>query len=384
MLAPGADACSVSAVLGRVLPVCLTIACAPAPRSRDNPSPPPPAAALEPMGAHGLEDASASTRPASPAPPVFALLAEGFEARFTRRAYVAADLQRRSDVVLEEGDSRARLAIDRPDFRVAVWLGYAELREVAVRVAELRQKPSETSASTGAMVAPGAIIERREARGDHVDVVAVDGHLRAFGFMESAALGHVYAPGPLPPATNVPTSLPGSKASSRGWHLAPGATLRVRPGGFRSASFDRDAHPPRYVTQLGTVGWFHEVVYESAVLRVRGFVARQQLLALDPVGFGSAGFGVRAPEPRERLRFDAGSCLYDAPGGDVIGALKRSRTSWVHIEPASRGGWRNLQLAWPALSAWLPRGTPVGPDAGLPDDGKAITIDEDFRCTPPS
>ena len=237
--------------------------------------------------------------------------------------------------VVEERAAQVRVLLENDGARMMVWLATADLAWSIARPVRLAGRgDAGIWLNTGAPVAV-------TGRGRRRVVTYVDRDLEVSGTVGAEQVARVFA-------------------ASRALKSSFGATardLRVAPGG---AILEQGPLPVEVLRRRGA---WAEVEYRARYVRVRGWVAADQL---GEVGFGHFGTGSGSGigmSHTERVLVPAGACLFDRVGGQVVGVQLVGERRYA----ARRDGdwWQvYVSTAWGTVLAW---GQSLGDDgAGQP------------------
>ena len=342
-------------------------------------SAPEPAARVEPADVRVEEPeptppARTATRQAVPegsAPAIAPLLGDGFESRVLLRAkvYVDASARVRADerlpaavpapaaapaardvdalVVLEHGNDGAaadvRVAVDTRTLRVALWMDAAGLATVVTKTASFSPGARGAAPARAPVGRPGLRVKLGQSSEARVEVSATyefaspdSGTIALRGWLDKNAVGYVYEP-----------ALDAGSASAAGvaQFVDSEVDIAARAGGPALAHVGPGGGGVFFPVQvLGRAGGFAEVLLTASELELRGFVPQSALEPLEPEsarGWGRAHFRAKLWQrwPKEQVRVPVGTCIYDAPDGEVIGVVKRSHVDNVVVlegSPAQR------------------------------------------------
>jgi hypothetical protein len=245
-------------------------------------------------------------------------------------------------VVVDSVSGRLRVVVEEGEYRLLVWIEATDVNWVIGETTDLAFEPGEPAAAppaAGVRVRPGLPVARRDQRGSLVFVSHEDTCLSVAGWVPVDRVVRAYTPVDEPEL-------------ERELSVGPGTALYERPNGRELARFTSECR----VAASGREEAGHTlVVYEG-----NGFEARGWIAAASPTtgamgalfGFGSGGFGGFGAGG-ERVLIPAGSCLYAARGGPVVG-VATDDTEQGSAESAE-GGWHAIAVAtgWGELPLWV-------------------------------
>jgi hypothetical protein len=245
--------------------------------------------------------------------------------------------------VIEEAPGWVRLRVRHAHGPLLLWAPAAEISPVV----------TVPTALATASIAPGVAVELRpgaaltvvEARGDRLRVKSGGHRLTVEGDIPTAAVGAVFgislalSPDPrlVPPTGGKPLVVIGTVAvrdrpDAAGVVIATatGAPFpNVSPTGVSMEDWSIDA-----VAVAAAHGGWREVLLSTAEIRARGFVPVGGVKEVEAGEALDALFGPGAPG---WVAVPAGSCVYDWPGGEVVGGW--DRPGKVPGRLAGEAGW---------------------------------------------
>lgn len=412
---------------GLALSACGSPAAGPAPPA----AAPPPLATVEPTSAveaspsttaptgqgtpAGVSEGSARSQPA-----IAALLGDGFDARLAQRAkvFVDASARVRADesipgsssrpssaappapgapqaprevealVVLERRDDRAeqqlRLAVDTRTLRVALWMDPAQLAPVLTKTSSFAQSARGAAPARAPVGRPGLRVKLEQSSDAKVEVTATyefsspdSGTLVLRGWLDKNAVGYVYEPAPDA----------GSASAGVAQFIDSEVDIAARAGGPRIAHVGPGGGGVFFPVQvLGRSAGFAEVLVTAAEVELLGFVPQSALEPLEPEsarGWGRAHFRAKLWQrwPKEQVLVPVGTCIYDAPDGEVIGVVKRSHVDNV-VVPEGSPSARAYRLPYDAVGyLFVDDLAPAESDAGDAEETALNAVDpERWQC----
>lgn len=350
--------------LGAAPPWCLAVAACGAPQAGSSQAEPPAVeAAPSPVAVDVPAATSSSTPVAGPAnvarsaPPLAALLQDGFESRLARRikVFVDAAARVRADeaapgppetlgdveklVVLEQrvepAPPQVRVVVDTRSVRVALWMDAAQMAMVVTEATRMTSNAQRASSERDPLLRPGLRVKIETSTASKAEVIASyefsspdSGLITLRGWLVNTALGYIYEPG-LADAGAVSTGV--------AQFIDTEVDIAARPGGRAIAHAAPGGGGVFFPVQiLGRSAGFAEVLLAAPELELKGFVPESALEPLEPEaarGWGRAHFATKLWQrwPKEQVRVPAGTCIYDAPGGMVIGVVKRAHVDNVVV-----------------------------------------------------
>ena len=227
--------------------------------------------------------------------------------------------QPRLFAVIDRRPDAVRVVSDEDDARVAVWIARGDVDLTITAPVELADEGGASDPVHGLWLDPGVTITAgasRSARRDRT-IGLVDPELRASGYVGDDALGPVWV-GPVPPT---------SEAHPARAQIAAGASIRVGPAPDARVLAQAIERVDTTATPAAA-GW-QEVDVRVRGIHVRGFVRTTELTSDVVVrGVSTAGSGYGMSDT-ENMIVDAGACLYDRKGGDVIGVNTATRERYA-------------------------------------------------------
>jgi len=372
--------------------------------------------AVAPPGLRAAQGASEGTARSTPA--IAALLGDGFEARLPQRAKVFVDASGRvradertpaaplapstpkassapqaardvdSLVVLERRDDPAdrqvRLAIDTRTLRVALWMDPAQLAPVLTQTSSFAASARAAPSAHAPVGRPGLRVKLEQSSEAKVEVTATyefsspdSGTIALRGWLDKNAVGYVYEP-----ALDT-----GSASAGVAQFIDTEVDIAARAGGLRVAHVGPGGGGIFFPVQvLGRAGGFAEVLLTAAEVELRGFVPQSALEPLEPEtarGWGRGRFRAKLWQrwPKEQVRVPVGTCIYDAPDGEVIGVMKRSHVDNV-VAPEGSPAVRAYRLPYDAVGYLFAEDLePATPDADDTDKTPESAVDpERWHC----
>lgn len=346
----------------------LVVACGAPQAASSQPEPPQPVVEAAPSAvAVDVPAATSPTPTAAPAnaarttPPLAALLRDGFESRLPQRIKVLVDgnARVRSDeagpgppetsgnveplVVLEQRvdlePTQVRVVVDTRSVRVALWVDAGQLAMVVTETTRVVSSANRAASARDPLVRPGVRVKieastptKAEVTASHEFASPDSGVVTLRGWVDNTALGYVYEPG-----------LADSGAVSTGvaQFIDTEIDITARAGGQAIAHVGPGGGGVFLPVQvLGRSGRFAEVLLATSELELRGFVPHTALEPLEPEtarGWGRAHLTTKLWQrwPKEQVRVPMGTCIYDAPGGAVIGVVKRTHVDNVVVLESS-------------------------------------------------
>jgi len=311
--------------------------------------------------------------------------------RFAPTAPIAqetADLNERAnnvdepEIVIDARANQARIVTGKRGLRILVWIPFADLVSVPVRIVALRTSAGKQGKfhyeyiggkrltvidpvddANAVRVYPGFRFTSVDRRDDDFEV-HYKGQLAQFdGFLDSHDFGVVFEPAELawPP--------PGTESRARS-----NATIVDRPNGQVIATL-RGTQPPYFEHEVFVVGepqhGFTPIMITSppadessrAVTRylIRGWV-RSADLGMDEMphsAYGSISGGIPDSQRSRLVTIAAGTPLRRVPSGPIIGAAVESGTH--PADPAPGGGyWVDVYCPWGALQVYVSEARELG------------------------
>lgn len=303
---------------------------------------------------------AAATAPANAArgaPPLAALLRDGFESRLPQRIKVFVDGAARvradeaapgppetlgnveAHAVLEHrvepGAPQIRVVVDTRSVRVALWVDAAQVTMVVTETTRVAPSAQRAASARDPLVRPGLRVKVERSTATKAEVTASyefaspdSGVITLRGWLDNTAFGYVYEP-----------ALADTGAVSAGvaQFIDTEVDIAARAGGPAIAHAGPGGGGVFFPVQvLARTGRFAEVLVAASEFELRGFVPQSTLEPLEPEsarGWGRAHFAAKLWQrwPKEQVRIPMGTCVYDAPGGDVIGVVKRSHVDNVVV-----------------------------------------------------
>ncbi len=218
--------------------------------------------------------------------------------------------------VLGETHEAVRVVSDMDDARVALWIDRRDLRETVLAPVKLEQDGAAQDA--GVWLEPGAEFELiDEPSGVRRQLATRVTGVQAIGYVRDAVIGTIWV-GRAP------------RSRSTGDHLLDvGAVLRAAPEPH--AAVVANVRAELSVRTLAARGAWTLVEHEADGVRIRGFVESKELvegLHVDGTGTGG-GYGVTDVD---RVQVPAQACLYDRPGGEVVGVNLTARERYGFVD----------------------------------------------------
>ena len=368
--------------------------------------------------------ASAATTPA-PAPPhtkaasalrsvpaIATQLQDGFESKYLERAKVFVDATARvrfdekpaaaqpapspatRDVdVLTVIERRAaaekpevRVVVDTRSVRVALWMDSAQLATVVTRKSGFASSAKSAASPRDPVGRPGLRVKIEQATPAKAKVTASyefsspdSGTITLRGWLDQAAVGYVYEPA---------LADAGAVSTGTAQFIDTAVDIAARAGGPPIAHAGPGGGGLFFPVQvLARAGGFAEILVTASEMELRGFVPQSALEPLVPEtarGWGRGHFEAKLWQrwPKEQVRVPAGSCIYDAPGGDVIGVVKRSYVDNVVVLEGSPDQ-RAYRLPYDAVGYLFAADLAPASRQGARDtEGSAVgTVDpESWQC----
>jgi hypothetical protein len=242
-------------------------------------------------------------------------------------------------VVVDSAAERLRIVVDEGSYRLLLWIEARDINWVISETVDLAFEPGEPAAAPpapGVRLRPGLPVVRGEQRGSLVFISHEDQCLAVAGWVPVSRLGRQYTPIDEPPV-------------ERDLSAGAGTALRERPNGRELARFTTECH----VAYGGREeAGLKLVVYVGNGFEARGWISGSSAgggsSPLFGYGRGFGGFG-----GGERVLIPAGSCLYAARGGEVVGvATDDAEESGIQ---AGDEGWYSVavETGWGDLSLWV-------------------------------
>lgn len=242
-------------------------------------------------------------------------------------------------VVVDSAGDRLRVVVEEGDYRLLLWIEASDLNWVIAETTDLAFEPGEAAApppAPGVRLRPGLPVLRGDQRGSLVFVSHDDQCMTVAGWVPVARLSRRYTPIDQPEI-------------ERELSAGPGTALYERPNGRELARFTSECH----VAYGGREEAGQKLVlYEGNGFEVRGWISGSSAgggaSALFGYGHAFGGFG-----GGERVLIPAGSCLYGARGGAVVGvATDDAEEAGVQT---GDGGWHSVSVetGWGDLSLWV-------------------------------
>ncbi|MBA3458714.1 MAG: hypothetical protein H0T46_02050 [Deltaproteobacteria bacterium] len=273
----------------------------------------------------------------------------------TEAEEVAAVIQ-----VLGEHGRKIRIVVEDDKARYAVWVARDDAAEtVLVPVALVDQAGKKMPVE----VQPGVTLEAAPTRGGLRAVAIVDPLLSVEGWVNGAAIGHVW----------IARAGDASDARDQGPLLRLGRGAQLRGAPDPAAPVLATVKADEFVVgRVGASGAYTEVVATRPHVKVRGFIETAKVLGEtdDFVSLGSGsghGFGMSHAVKHE---IPAGTCLYAHSEGEVIG---------VTLEAQTRLGGRLTDDGWAMIYIDSPWGVSsmyaksVGRDPSQPPSWDSCT-----------
>jgi len=257
-------------------------------------------------------------------------------------------------VVVDSASDRLRVVVDEGEYRLLLWIEASDLNWVIAETTDLAFEPGEAAAAPpapGVRLLPGLPVLRGDQRGQRVFVSHDDQCITVAGWVPAARLGREYTP-------------IDQQEIERDLSAGPGTALYERPNGRELARFTSECH----VAYGGREEAGQKLVlYEGNGFEVRGWISGSSAGGGSGslFGYGRAfgGFG-----GGERAVIPAGSCLYAARGGPVVGVATDDAEE-AGVQEAG-GGWHSVavETGWGDLSLWVLEDGKQ-PEAETQDDG---------------
>lgn len=256
-------------------------------------------------------------------------------------------------VVVDSRGGRLRVVAEEGEYRLLLWIEATDVNWVIGETSDLAFEPNEPAPAppaAGVRVRPGLPVVRGDQRGSLVFVSHQDSCLSVAGWVRADRVVRAYTPVEEPEL-------------ERELAVGPGTALQEHPNGRELARFTSECR----VTAGGREEAGHQlVVYEGNGFEARGWIALASGSAAPGTigalfGFGSGGFGGFGGG--ERMLVPAGSCLYAARGGPVVGvATEDAEPSGVE---SADGGWHAIAVAtgWGDLPLWVAEDGTAAPKA---------------------
>jgi hypothetical protein len=242
-------------------------------------------------------------------------------------------------VVVDSAGDRLRIVVEEGEYRLLLWIEASDLNWVIAETADLAFEPGERAAappSPGVRVRPGLPVVRGDQRGQLVFVSHDDQCITVAGWVPVGLLARTYTPVDQPEI-------------ERDLSAGAGTALLERPNGRELARFTSECH----VAYGGREESGQKlVVYEGNGFEVRGWISGSSsgggTSSLFGYGRAFGGFG-----GGERILVPAGSCLYAARGGAVVGVTTDDAEE-TGVQ-AGEGGWHSVSVetGWGDLSVWI-------------------------------
>lgn len=242
-------------------------------------------------------------------------------------------------VVVDSAGDRLRVVVEDGEYRLLLWIEASDLNWVIAETADLAFDPGEPAAAPpapGVRLRPGLPVVRGDQRGQLVFVSHDDRCITVAGWVPARRLARTYTPVDQPEI-------------ERDLSASAGTALLERPNGRELA---------RFTTECQVAYGGHEeagqklVVYEGTDFEVRGWIsgssAGSGTSSLFGYGRAFGGFG-----GGERVLIPAGSCLYAARGGAVVGVTTDDAEE-TGVQ-SSEGGWESVSVetGWGDLALWV-------------------------------
>jgi len=367
--------------------------------------------------APAAEEATAATTPAPvpqhtvaasaprTAPAIATLLQDGFESKYLERAKVFVDATARarfeeklSDAplapapaerevdVLTVIERRAapekpevRVVADTRSVRVALWMDSAQLATVVTRKSGFATSAKSAASARDPVGRPGLRVKIEQATPAKAKVTASyefaspdSGTITLRGWLDQGAVGYVYEPA---------LADAGAVSTGTAQFIDTAVDIAARAGGPPIAHAGPGGGGLFFPVQvLARAGGFAEVLLSAPEVELRGFVPQSALEPLVPEtarGWGRGRFKAKLWQrwPKEQVRVPAGSCIYDAPDGDVIGIVKRSHVDNVVVLGGSPDQ-RAYRLPYDAVGYLFAADlAPARDGAGDAEDNAVGTVD---------
>jgi hypothetical protein len=221
-----------------------------------------------------------------------------------------------------------RVVVDTRSVRVALWIDAAQAARVVTDTTRVAPSPERAASARDPLVRPGLRVKADGSTAKKVQVTATyefvspdSGVITLRGWVDNTALGYVYEPG---------LADPGAVSTGVAQFIDTEVDITARAGGPVIAHAGPGGGGVFFPVQvLGRAGALAEVLLATSELELRGFVPQSALEPLEPEtarGWGRAHFRAKLWQrwPKEQVRVPLGTCIYDAPGGAVIGVVKRT------------------------------------------------------------
>lgn len=252
--------------------------------------------------------------------------------------------------IAEIAGDRVRVLHEMDDVRMLVWIARHDLAPVVVREVGLAVAPDAPAAARGwpgVIVGPGAPIVERRRVDDVLEVAISTDGVEVAGFVAASAIGDFWDATPAAPRR--PTHA-----------LDAGVTIRLAPDDAAPALATTTEAIEVRALAPSRGGW-REIETLGARVTVHGFV--RELDTDEPGSFGlvRGGHGYGSSHAIT-LDVPAGTCLYDAPDGEVIGIV---------VEGRPRLARHGADLGWFSLlvnSPWGLLDVPIRGEAGPDGD----------------
>jgi len=247
--------------------------------------------------------------------------------------------------VIGESHAKIRVVADDDDARLAVWISRTDAWDSITTPIQLADREGHAAPNAGVWVGLGAPVEATP-HGERRSIRVRDDAVRALGWVPASVVAKVWT---VPAGDRSPTDMKMNESHS----FVPPADKRDQLAlaihtVIRAAA---DANAPAIATieqidvrgaLLATIGAFREIELVRPHMRIRGFVSASDATpALDLlIGHGSgtgSGFGM---SHADRIDLVAGTCLFDAADGEVVG---------VQLAPSTRLGRHSPDGAWSSV-----------------------------------
>ncbi len=254
--------------------------------------------------------------------------------------------------VIDRRPDAVRVVSDDDDARIAVWTELADIDLTLIAPVEVSDDRGTVDPAHGVWLDPGVTIAvGAPQRGQRTRAIRlIDPVLRVTGFAAADALGPVWI-GPVPRTT-------GARASPE--QITPGAPILAGPRPDERVLAEVIEQVDATATPAAA-GW-QEVDVHVRGIHVRGFVRATALVDDYLVRMGAGEGTAYGISDTERMIVDAGACLYDRKGGEVIGVSTATRERYAF----------HVGEAWPSVYVGTPWDNAVvtvhdlAPGASLP------------------
>ena len=251
--------------------------------------------------------------------------------------------------VIGESATEIRVVVEDDDARLALWIDRRDTWPTILVPLQLADREGRVFATSGAFLETGAPCDVAFGRDRVRHVTLRDPDLAVDGWVPASAVGHVWlaAPGDkidldrtfsthsyTPPSDKRPKTMFVERAT-------------IRAAGDASAPIVGIVLGEDVIGFVATRGEWTEVEIPRPYARVRGFVRESELRpASDELtGFGSgsgSGFGM---SHTDRIAIPAGTCLYDADNGNVVGVTTGDAERYG--ERREGDGWSRVYINSP-------------------------------------